>query len=330
MDETLIITQDDVRDLLPMGDCIEAVREAMVAYSTGQAVQPLRDVLWLPDRRGALGSMPAYVAPLATMGTKVISIFPANTDTPYDAHQGVVLLFETEFGRLLAIVDATEMTAVRTAAASAVATDALARPDATVLAILGTGAQAVSHLEAIPLVRDITEIRIWGRDRTKAERLASQMPRPVTVSPSVADAVAGADVVCTVTAATAPILTGDLVAPGTHINAVGSATPTTREVDTETIVGSRVFTDSMESALAEAGDLIIPLAEGAIDTGHIVGELGAVLAGRTTGRTSPDDITFFESLGIGVEDVAATRLVYDRAVARGAGTSVAIGGTRAP
>ncbi len=330
MNETLIITQDEVRELLPMTDCIEAVRRAMIAYSTGEAVQPLRDVLWLPDRRGALGSMPAYMAPSAAMGTKVISIFPANTNTPYDAHQGVVLLFETEFGRLLAIVDATEMTAVRTAAASAVATDALARSDTTVLAILGTGAQAVSHLEAIPLVRDITQIRIWGRDRAKAEHVAAQAPRPATVAPTVADAVDGADVICTVTAATAPILTGDLVTPGAHINAVGSATPTAREVDTATIVGSRVFTDSMESALAEAGDLVIPLTEGAIDADHIIGEVGAVLAGRIPGRRSTDDITLFESLGIGVEDVAATRLVYDRAVARGAGTPIAIAGTSAP
>jgi len=328
MDTTLIITQQQVTELLTMEACIPVVRDALVAHSTGRAVQPLRDVMWLPDRRGALGSMPAHLETIETMGSKVISIFPGNTDTPYDAHQGVVLLFETEHGRLLAVLDATALTAIRTAAASAVATDALARPDASVLAVLGTGVQAGVHIEAIPLIRDITEIRLWGRNRAKAEALAARLAAEVTVVDTVTAAVIGAGVVCTVTAAAEPILPGALLSPGAHVNAVGSATPRTREVDTEAIVRSRVFTDAVESAMNEAGDLLIPIAEGAIPSAHLLGEIGAVVAGDVVGRTSPEDITFFESLGLGVEDVAAGRLVYELALERGVGTPLSIGGRR--
>ena len=328
MDRTLVLDHRQVAELLDMPSCIEAVRDALVALSTGAAVQPLRGFMWLPDRRGLLAAMPAHLDPIGTMGSKIISVFPGNTDTPYDSHQGVVLLFETDHGRLLAILDASELTAIRTAAASAVATDLLARPDAERLAILGTGTQALTHLEAIPVVREIGEIRIWGRNPDKAAAIAEAAEGPVEAVATVEEAVADADVICTVTAATEPILEGRWVAPGAHVNLVGSAMPTAREADTDLVVRARVFTDRLESVFAEAGDVVIPLEEGAIDRDHVLGEIGAVAAGLLEGRRTSDEVTVFKSLGVGVEDVAAGRLVYDRAVARGVGTPVALGGLR--
>ncbi len=333
---TLIIDQDEVRQWLPMTECIEVMEAALRTLARGDAVQPLRQAMWQRSRTGLLGLMPGYLGaaddrPRAgsdALGIKVVSIFPGNHGTALDSHQGVVLLFDTGNGSLQAIMDATEITAIRTAAVSAVATRRLARVDASVLAILGSGTQARTHLEATALVRTLAEVRIWSRNADAADRLARAADAPARVACSAAEAVAGADIICTTTAAREPVLHGAWIAPGAHVNAVGACFKDARELDTEAVRGGRVFVDRLESAWNEAGDLIIPRAEGAIDDEHVVGELGSVLTGDTPGRLDDASVTIFKSLGLAIEDLAAARHIYDRAIADQATRTLTIGGQR--
>lgn len=328
--ETVFISQDEVRDLLPMDATIEAVRQALAALARNEAIQPLRPVMWLPEKVGALGMMPGYLGSIDTIGIKTVTVFPGNEGTEFDSHQGSVMLFDSTNGRLKAVVDATEITAVRTAAASAVATQELARPDASVLAVLGAGVQGHSHARAIPLVRPITEIRIWSRTRENAESLATSMAGSpdVTVADTVGDAVAGADIVCTTTASPEPILTGDMLERGMHINAVGSSVPFTRELDSEAMARSRLFVDRRESTLNESGDFLMAQSDGLIDADHIVAEIGELVIGKHPGRESDDEITLFKSLGLSVEDIAAADLAYHNAVLSGQGIRIEFGGAR--
>ena len=326
---TLFVTQDDVNELLPMSDCIDVVGEALAALARGEAMQPLRTVMWLPDKVGALGMMPAYLGPIETMGVKTVSVFPGNAGTEYDSHQGTVMLFDAGNGRLKAVLDATEITATRTAAASAVATDHLARPDASVLAILGSGVQGATHVRAIPLVREISEIRVWSRNPDHARRLVDEIGDTDTqVASSVAEAVAGADVICTTTASPVPILTEGMLEPGMHINAVGSSVPFARELDSEAMARSRIFVDRRESTINESGDFLMARADGAVDEDDLIAELGEVIVGSHPGRESQSDITTFVSLGLGVEDIATADLVYRRAIEAGRGFSMELGGSR--
>lgn len=333
MTDTIVIDQDLVRELLPFDDCIAAVREALRTLAEGGAVQPLRPVMWLPDRRGALGMMPGHLGSIGMLGIKTISVFPGNAGTEYDSHQGTVALFDDQNGRLLALIDATEITAIRTAAASAVATDALARADSSVMAVLGSGVQAASHIEAIPLVRPIAEVRVWSRNRGHADHLvagiegAGSVPSVRAVS-TVADAVSGADVVCTTTASSTPVLSAAALEPGMHINAVGSSVPSARELDGAAVARCRLFVDSRESALNEAGDFLIAREEGFVDAEDIVAEVGEVLAGRVPGRGAAEEVTLFKSLGLAVEDIAAGHLVYRNAIDRGVGRRLSLGGLR--
>lgn len=329
---TRIICQADVPALLPMAECVEVVEEALIARAEGEATLPVRQLMWLPDRSGLLGLMPAYLGPRRTMGGKFLSVIPANHGSELDTHQGVVLLFETERGRLLALVDATSVTAIRTAAASAVATRALAREDAGDLAILGTGVQARSHMEAMRVARKVRRVRVWDRraDRARAfaRRESERHGIEIATTGSAREAVLGADLICTTTAATEPVLEGAWLSPGTHVNAVGSCFPTVRELDTEAVLRSRFYVDTLEGALREAGDFLIPKAAGEMDDSHIAGEIGEVLSGRVPGRRSPDEITVFESLGIGIYDLAAAERVWRNAEATGAGIEVELGGRR--
>jgi ornithine cyclodeaminase/alanine dehydrogenase-like protein (mu-crystallin family) len=247
---TLFIGQDEVRAVLAMSDCIVAVRQALADLARGEGIQPLRPVMWLPEKVGALGMMPGYLGSMETIGIKTVTVFPGNAGTEYDSHQGTVMLFDSNNGRLKAVIDATEITATRTAAASAVATEQLARPDSSVLAILGAGVQGHSHVRAIPLIRDIVEIRVWSRSPENAVRLVENTPENgVDIHPAatVAEAVAGADIVCTTTASPEPILTGEMLEAGMHINAVGSSVPFARELDSEAIVPGRVSSWTAES-----------------------------------------------------------------------------------
>jgi ornithine cyclodeaminase len=331
--KVLLVTQSEVPQLLPMVECIEAMAQALVAVAKGEVVLPLRQVTMLPANQGALATMPAIAPSLGGIGVKIITVFPGNHGTAFDSHQGAVLLFEPEHGSLAAIVDASEVTAIRTAAVSAVATRALARADASDLAILGSGVQARTHLEAMLLVRKIRRVRVWSPHAENRDAFAEREGRRlgVTVEPmaSAQSAVAKADIVCSVTSAKTPVLKGKWLAPGTHVNAVGSSIKTTRELDTEAVTRARLFVDRRESALNEAGDLLIPIAEGAVRPGHIVAELGEVLAGTAKGRGAPEEITLFKSLGLAVEDLASVRLIAGRARERGAGTWVELGGARA-
>lgn len=321
-----IIRKSEVRSLLKMSECIELMSETLKTLAQGHAVQPMRSVLRLPEKIGVLGMMPAFLGRPQTMGVKVISVFPGNVGTEYASHQGAVLLFETEHGQLLAVIDAGEITAVRTAAVSGVATRLLARSEASNLALLGSGTQACTHLQAMRLVREIKRIRVWSLPLEHARGFAKRESKrqDVKIEPmeTAQAAVEGADIICTVTSAKEPILLGPWISPGAHINAVGASNPLARELDTDTVVKSRMFADRRESVLNEAGDFLFPKKEGAVDDSHILGEIGEILVGRIQGRRSGQEITLFEALGLAVEDVASAHHVYNKAVEKGIGICV--------
>jgi ornithine cyclodeaminase len=315
--ELLVLSGDDVARLLPMRDCVELMADTLAALAAGRGELPLRTVIALPDRAGWLYTMPAFGAAPPALAVKMITIFPGNHGGPLPSHQGLVVLFDAADGRPVALIDGAELTAIRTAAVSAVATRTLAREDAGDLALLGAGVQARAHLQALPLVRPIRRVRVWSRSAQRAAAFARAASRvdgiPVETAPDARAAVDGADIVCVMTAARSPVLCGEWLKAGAHVNAIGASTPDARELDTAAVRRARVYVDRREAALAEAGDLLIPIAEGAISPAHIVAELGWVLAGRAGGRMDADEITLFKSLGLAVEDAAAARLVYDRA-----------------
>ena len=329
----LIVNETEVRRLLPMAECLGVMEQALAALARGEALLPLRQVLMLPGGAGAFAAMPAHLSDPACMGLKVISVFPGNHGTGLDSHQGAVLLFETEHGRLLAIMDASSITAIRTAAVSGVATRLLARPEASTLALLGSGVQAATHSTPWPWCGRSSVCacgaampptpRAWPRPRAPGH------PFDIDVAATARDAVVGADIVCTVTSSRTPVLEGEWLSPGAHVNAVGASLAATRELDSAAVARACVFVDRRESAAHEAGDLLIPRAEGAIGDGHVRGEIGDVIVGREPGRRSADDITLFKSLGLAVEDVAAAHHIFARARDAGAGTWVELGGGRA-
>jgi ornithine cyclodeaminase len=300
--------------------------QALKALARGEAVLPLRSMVWLPDRSGLVGVMPGYLGQPPSFGLKAVTVMPGNHGGEYDSHQGVIVLFGVHHGEPLAVIDASAVTAIRTAAVSGLATQALSRPDAADLAILGSGVQAATHLEAMAAVRRLERVRVWSRTRVHAERFAaregSRRGIGVEVAKDPRAAVVGADLVCTTTAAREPVLEGAWLTPGAHVNAVGACFAGTRELDSEAVRRSRLYVDRRESALAEAGDFLLARREGVVDDNHIVGELGDLLLGRIPGRGSPHEITLFESLGIAIEDLAAGHYVLERAVATGAGTQV--------
>lgn len=332
MTEVLFVNQEEVPALLPMGACIERMERALAALARGEAQLPLRSILWLPGKTGALGLMPAAITPDKVLGVKVISFFHGNEGTELDTHQGAVLLFEAERGRLLAIIDATSITAIRTAAVSGVATKLLARDDAGDLALIGSGVQARTHLEAVMQVRKVRRVRVASQSFDRAKRFAERETRRrgVTVEPvsTVREAVLGADIICTTTSAREPILEGAWLSPGAHVNAVGSSVPSARELDTAAVVRSRLYVDRRESTLNEAGDFLTPKKEGAIGDDHIVGEIGEVLTGKAPGRRTMDEITLFKSLGLAVEDVASAEHIFEEARRTGTGRFLPFGGGR--
>lgn len=330
--EVLIVGHHEVAELLPMNACIEVMAQVFETLHRDDAILPLRQVVWQPDRSGAVAVMPSYVGAPRAFGAKVITVFPGNAATPYESHQGAVLLFEAEHGRLLAMIDASSVTAIRTAAVSALATRLMARPEAGDLAILGTGTQAVMHLEAMRCVRPLRRVRVWGRNpdgaRRFAEREGARHGLAVEVAGSVPEAVAGAEIICTTTGATAPILQGEWLAPGAHINAIGAAVQGFRELDADAVMRSRLIVDRRESALNEADEVRLPLREGLITEEHIRGDLGEVAAGTVAGRTSSAEVTLFKSLGLSVEDVASAHYIYQQASAQRKGARVEFAGER--
>ena len=317
----LVLSEHDVRELLDMKSCVEAMQEVLEALARGELYNPLRSVIRPPDAGGLFGLMPAHRGGSSpAYALKEIVVAPQNPARGLDAHQGSVLLHDGETGQLIAVLNASPVTEIRTAAVSAVATRALARKDAERVAILGAGVQARAHVHAMRAVLDDTEIRIWARNPDAAEQLAAEAE--AIAAPSADAALFGAEVVCTATAATQPVVERRWLTTGAHVNAVGACIPTARELDTATVAGSSFFVDRRESALNEAGDYILAEAEGAIGPDHIKAELGEVLAGIHPGRVDEDELTVFKSLGIAVEDLAAAELIVRRARERGVGAEV--------
>ena len=317
----LVLAGHHVRELLPYRECADVMREALAELARGQIQQPLRTVVRPRDAAGFMGLMPAY-SPGAGYGLKAICITPGNPAIGKDAHQGGVLLFDVRTGEPLALVNASAVTEIRTAATSAVATGLLARPVAAELAIIGTGVQGQAHARAIAATRSLTGIRLAGRDlartRKVAAELAGQLGLPVTAHDAVAEAVAGAGIVVTATTSPRPVLRREWLSPGTHVNAVGACVPTDREIDTATMAEAAVFADSRESVRKEAGDYLLAERDGAVNP--VRAELGELLTGTAPGRAHDDEITVFESLGLAAEDLAAASYLYQKATRLGAGT----------
>jgi ornithine cyclodeaminase len=312
----LVVSRDEVALHLSYPACIPLMREAMIALSQRRTKQLLRQIIDLPAGR-SFGVMPGAMA--ETLGAKLISVFPAAASGA-PSHQGVVALFDPATGAPAAILDASELTGIRTAAASAAATDALARGDARRLAILGTGEQALRHIEAIRAVRDIASVIIWGRSREKAEALAARTG--ATVAASAQEAASEADIVCTVTASPEPVLLGRWVAPGTHLNLVGSSRAGPVEVDSDLVRRARFFADHEEGVRRQGAEFLKALEEGAVGEDHLLGEIGQVFAGTLEGRTSRHDVTAYKSLGAIVQDLAAGWYLVERARVEGFGTRV--------
>jgi ornithine cyclodeaminase len=310
---------EEVRALLDYDGCIAAVRAAMADFSADGKPQPLRQIFEIAPAK-LFGLMPGTLAAPHGFGAKLLSVFEDPTQQGRSAHRGVVVLFDRESGHVVCIADAGEVTEIRTAAASAVATDALARRDAETLAVFGCGTQAASHIRALVCVRDLEEILVWGRSVERAARFAEQMQRevgiPVRAVAEAREAAAAADVICTVTSSAVPVLLGEWVRPGTHVNAVGSSRAGPVEIDHALLRASRYVVDSRRSALAAAAEFLLAKEAGLVDDDHIVAEIGEVLLGRIAGRTSPQEITLYKSLGHIVQDLAAASYVHARAGSR--------------
>ena len=317
----LVLSEHDVQRLLDMESCVDAMADVLASLARGDLYQPLRFVGRPEGASNLIGLMPAHRAGESPMwALKEIVVTPDNPTRGLDAHQGGVLLHDGVTGELVALLNASPITAIRTAAVSAVATRALARADAKRVAIIGAGVQARSHVDAMRAVIDDPEIRIYARRSDAAAALASEVG--ALASPSPDAALFGAEVVCTTTSAREPVVEHRWLAPGAHVNAVGSSIPTTRELDTETMSKASLFVDRRESTLNEAGDYLIPAAEGVFGPDHIKAELGEVLAGLAPGRTDEEELTVFKSLGIAIEDLAAADLVVRRAREQGVGAEV--------
>lgn len=326
----LILTHSQVRELLPMKDCMTVVAEALAALSRGEGMQPLRSGALLPDRSGVLAWMPGSLASGKPFGVKILSVVENPGELGVDSHQGGVMIFDPANGSPLALCEAGAITAVRTAAVSALATDRLAREDSKNLAILGAGTQAKSHIEAMMAVRPIERIRMWSRTGETTQRVAEKMAAfhgvPIDAVDDLRSAVSEADIVCTTTSARKPVFTADLVEPGMHINAVGASLASWQEIEPGVLPLVSLFTDRRESLANEAGEYIQAVDEGLVSAGLVVPEIGDVVNGDHPGRTSETEITLFRSLGLAVEDIASAQLVYERAIERGVGVEVDLAG----
>ncbi|WP_332767852.1 ornithine cyclodeaminase family protein [Phenylobacterium sp.] len=305
-----------VRELLTMESCLPLMRRAHSMVARKEAVQPVRIGVRAPGVEGLLGVMPGYTSAPTWYGAKIISVFERNFGTAFGAHQGMVLLFDTMTGAPRAIIDATAITAIRTAASTAVATDLLARPDAASLGVFGYGEQAAQHVAALSLVRTFDRIRIWGRDPVKAKAFSvaqsARIGRPVEAVLDPQEA-ADSDVVCTTTSATEPFYQAEWLRAGQHLNLVGASTPREAEVEGRVIAGARCYYDSREGALSLSGEFTRAIEAGLIDERHLLGSVGEVIEGLAPGREGPGEITLFKSLGLVVQDIVAADFVLSEA-----------------
>ena len=317
----LVLAARDVHELLGYHECADVMRQALADLARGQIQQPLRTVVRPRDAAGFMGLMPAYSPD--GYGLKAICVTPGNPAVGKDAHQGGVMLFAADTGEPLALVNASAITEIRTAAVSAVATGLLARAGAAELAIIGTGVQGRAHAHALAATRPLTGIRMAGRDVARARKVAAELAEalglPVTAAGSVPEAVEGADIVVTATSSAQPVLRREWLAAGSHVNAVGACLPHAREIDTATMAEAAVFADSRESVRSESGDYLLAAQEGADNP--VRAELGELLTGTASGRADDDEITVFESLGLAAEDLAAASYLYQKATRLGGGTS---------
>ena len=298
------LSDQDVRARLSMSVCINLMRDLFIHIATDNITHKLRTAMPIEPGK-LLGIMPGYLPYQSSVGAKIITVYHDNYKRGLPSHQGIVVIYDADTGAVRGLVDGMSITAIRTAAVSAVATDVLARSDASTLALLGAGVQASAHLEAISLVRDLTAAQVWGVEHDAAKqfvaREAAKYRFPIRVCDSVDDVVVGADIVCTVTSSKTPILGN--VAPGTHINAIGACQPHDRELTSDLVAKARLYGDSVQSMVNESGDYLFPLNEGLIKESHLLGEIGDILAGKLSGRTTADEITLFKSLGLAVEDI---------------------------
>lgn len=323
----LLLSHDEVNALLPMKACIPLMHGALVSLAKGLVHQPLRTIVRPPDAAGFMGLMPAYSSGAnSAFGLKAICIFPGNAARGKDSHQGAVLLFSADTGELMAIINASAVTTVRTAAVSGVATHALSREDAGDLAVIGAGVQARSHIEAMSHVRRIRRCRVASRSFENALKLAEELKGtytfPIEAVETVEAALRGADLIVTATNSAEALVRREWLSEGAHVNAVGSCTPSTRELDAATMAAASLFVDSVESTINEAGDYLRAVEDGAIGPEHIRAELGDILNRTKPGRTSDDEITLFKSLGLAVEDLAAAEYLYRKSKETGAGAWV--------
>lgn len=315
MSRVLVLSEAEVEHLFPMAEAIGVMEEALRALGRGEAEQPLRSKLMPAAAPGLLGLMPAWRGGAKPVfGIKEVCVFPGNPSRGLDTHLGAVLLHSGETGELLGVMNAAAITAIRTAAVSAVATRLLARPEASRLAIVGAGVQARKHLEAMQCVRNINEVKVFSRSGSRGLGIEAA---------SAEEAVADADIIVTATSAREPVLVWEWVRPGAHINAVGSSVPAARELSSSLVAAASLFVDRRESTVRESGDYLFALKDGAIGgPGHIKGEIGELLLGIVPGRQSNEELTLFKSLGLAIEDVAAAAFLYEKAVRLGNGTWV--------
>jgi ornithine cyclodeaminase len=323
----LILDGEQIRELLPMRDCIELMADALAALARDEIFQPLRTIIRPPHARGLLGLMSAYrTGEQGAFGLKAITVFPENPAHGKDAHQGAVTLFSRETGELLALMNASEITAIRTAAVSAVATRLLAREDVETLAIIGAGVQARTHLAALALVRPIKNARVVARNFEHAVELVREMqPKfsfPIEPVRTNEKAVRSADLIVTATSSLEPVINKDWISAGAHINAIGTHSPNTREIDSGTMGAARIFVDRRESALNESGDYLLAAKEAVVTPESIIAEIGELLIGSKSGRTSANEITLFKSLGLAIEDVACANYLHQKALSQNVGTWV--------
>jgi ornithine cyclodeaminase len=323
-----LLNEDQVKSLLPMSDLIASMESSLGRFSAGEVLQPVRTVLMVGPTRAYFGLMPAFIPQPASLGAKLVTVFSGNAARQLPSHLATILLLDPDTGGLQAIMDGRYITEARTAAVSAVSVQHLARHDAATLAIIGTGVQAQSHVEALPHVRSLRDIRVWSPKAASRERFVRDMhPHtsvPLRSTHSAEEAVRGADIVVLVTSSPTPVIDDSWVSEGAHVISVGACRPDQREIAPELVARARFFVDSKAAALVESGDVVQGISEGRFDKDHVRGELGEVVLGRTQGRTSASDITVFKSLGMAVEDVVAADLALRRAVEKDVGTELTL------
>jgi ornithine cyclodeaminase len=320
----LLLTEEHVRSVLPMADLVASMESAVARFSAGEVQQPARTVMLVGPQQSYYGLMPAYVEQPPTMGAKIVTFFKSNLERGLHTHLAMIVLLDPDTGALQALMDGRYITEARTAAVSAVSARHLARAEASTLAILGTGVQARSHLEAYKEVRQLREVRVWSPKPSSRERFVDEMQPhaglPLRATATAEQAVRGADLIVLATSSPTPVVEVSWIASGSHIVSVGACRPDHREMSPELVARGRLFVDSRAGALVESGDVVMGIAERRFGPDHIAGELGELVLGRVPGRRSDDEITIFKSLGMAVEDVAAADLAYRRAVEEGVGS----------